>query len=673
MMMRKNKKYYGLIACVSALALATPFVGYNIAKADKLPIISAIAEKLNRDDSLVAHYDFENGIGDAKAIKQGLGVYDGDLSFVNGPSGKAIATTGYGIDLGNKVQGTEFTLSYLVKPNKSQANNQVMMLMGYHAPEHWTAISGDGGDQTYKLWGRTDGAVTVGNAAPMSWTTIGNPTITNNSWSMVTLVGTDGQLDMYVNGEKAASGAYNNPLAGENESILFGANYWDPCFDGSFDEIKIYNRAMDAATIKAEAEKFLENRLQTSLDSACDFEAIKGQNTDREHIRYNLELPTSVLGTSINWTSSKPEVISEKGVVTITDESSEVKLTAEASLEGKTARVELYLAVDALDKSELNALIERAKAFDLTFMSAESAGRLQEVIAEAEAAATFDEIDSATVRLTKAIETLELADEYVDPFDVIPEAEVTVSIEAGSNKDLFVLPETILNKVTVEYTSEDAAVAAYEDGKIVANKVGKTIVTATVKAVSDGFEMQYATAVDVTDKTPAPAPSSGSAPEPAPSSGSGSTGGSTASSGGSSSGSSASTGGQTTPATGAETATTITDSQAPAAGPQQPAGSQTQPGHATKPEASESEALETGETDIESDSSLEEKTDEETDVEETVEQPVEETVVDEPVPEAGETAGLSAGAIAGIIAAVVAVLALLGFVLTKLGLLTIFK
>lgn len=671
--MRKNKKYYGLIACVSALALATPFVGYNIAKADKLPIISAIAEKLNRDDSLVAHYDFENGIGDAKAIKQGLGVYDGDLSFVNGPSGKAIATTGYGIDLGNKVQGTEFTLSYLVKPNKSQANNQVMMLMGYHAPEHWTAISGDGGDQTYKLWGRTDGAVTVGNAAPMSWTTIGNPTITNNSWSMVTLVGTDGQLDMYVNGEKAASGAYNNPLAGENESILFGANYWDPCFDGSFDEIKIYNRAMDAATIKAEAEKFLENRLQTSLDSACDFEAIKGQNTDREHIRYNLELPTSVLGTSINWTSSKPEVISEKGVVTITDESSEVKLTAEASLEGKTARVELYLAVDALDKSELNALIERAKAFDLTFMSAESAGRLQEVIAEAEAAATFDEIDSATVRLTKAIETLELADEYVDPFDVIPEAEVTVSIEAGSNKDLFVLPETILNKVTVEYTSEDAAVAAYEDGKIVANKVGKTIVTATVKAVSDGFEMQYATAVDVTDKTPAPAPSSGSAPEPAPSSGSGSTGGSTASSGGSSSGSSASTGGQTTPATGAETATTITDSQAPAAGPQQPAGSQTQPGHATKPEASESEALETGETDIESDSSLEEKTDEETDVEETVEQPVEETVVDEPVPEAGETAGLSAGAIAGIIAAVVAVLALLGFVLTKLGLLTIFK
>ena len=562
------------------------------------------------------------------------------------------------------------------------------MLMGYHDPEHWTAISGDGGDQTYKLWGRTDGAVTVGNAAPMSWTTIGNPTITNDSWSMVTLVGTDGQLDMYVNGEKAASGAYNNPLAGQNESILFGANYWDPCFDGSFDEIKIYNRAMDAATIKAEAEKFLDNRLQTSLDSACDFEAIKGQNTDREHIRYNLELPTSVVGTSINWTSSKPEVISEKGEVTITDQSSEVKLTAEASLEGKTARVELYLAVDALDKSELNALIERAKAFDLTFMSAESAGRLQEVIAEAEAAATFDEIDSATVRLTKAIETLELADEYVDPFDVIPEAEVTISMEVGSSKDLFVLPKSVLDKVTVEYASEDAAVVSYEDGKAEAKEVGKTIVTATVKALSDGFEMEYATAVGVTEKVvepspaPAPAPSESSEVTPEPEvkpgteSGSGSQNsastGSTSSSGSSaSSGTSASTGGQTTTTT--ETETTITDPQTPTAGGQQDTKPSTKPGQTTKPEVTEAEELETAETEIEAESAVEDNSAEEATVEEAVEQPAEETIADEPVPEAVEDAGLSAGAVAGIIVAIAAAVALLGFVLSKLGLLRIFK
>ncbi|SDI73534.1 Concanavalin A-like lectin/glucanases superfamily protein [Pseudobutyrivibrio sp. 49] len=637
------------------------------------------------DNYLVASYNFEDGIGDAKAIVKGLGNYDGELKFVNGANGKAIVTDGYGLDLGNKVQGLDYTISFLVKPYASQANNQVMMLMGYHSPEHWTAISGDGGDQSYKLWGRTDGAKTVGNAAAMSWTTIGNPTITNNAWSMVTLVGTDGHLDMYVNGEKAASGAFNNPLCGTNESILFGANYWDPCFNGAFDEIKIYNRALDESAIKAAAEDFLDNRLQTSLDSACDFEAIKGQNTDREHIRYNLELPTSVIGTAVTWTSSNPEVISEKGVVTITDKASEVKLTAEASLEGKTARVELNLAVDALDKSELNALIERAKAFDLTFMSAESAGRLEEVIAEAEAAATFDEIDSATVRLTKAIETLELSDEYVDPFDVIPEAEVTVSIEAGSNKDLFVLPESILNKVTVEYASEDDSVATYVDGKLDAKNAGKTIVTATVKAVSDGFEMQYATAVDVTAKTPAPAPAPSSGSAGSGSQG-GSTGGSSASSGGSSSsgstssgssssGSSASTGGQTTPATGTETTTTITDPQAPAAGPQQGTGAQTKPGQTTKPSTGEAtEAEGEAETTIEDEATpTTGDVSEETKPEETVEQPSEETIADEQVPEAGDSAGLSAGAVAGIIAAAVAVLALLGFVLSKLGILTIFK
>ena len=644
------------------------------------------------DNYLVASYNFEDGIGDAKPIVKGLGAYDGELKFVNGANGKALLTDGYGIDLGNKVQGTDFTISFLAKPAATQGENQVMMLMGYHAPEHWTAISGDGGDQSYKLWGRTDGAKVVGNAAPMNWTTIGNPTITNGVWSAITLVGTDGHLDIYVNGVKAGGGAFNNPLYGENESILFGANYWDACFNGAIDEIKIYNRAMDEATVKAEADDFLDNRLQTSLDAACDFDAIKGQNTDKNHIRYNLELPTSVVGTSINWTSSNPEVISEKGVVTVTDKSSEVKLTAEASLDGKKAIVELELTVDALDKSELNSLIERAKAFDLTFMSAESATRLEEVIAEAEAAETFDEIDTATVRLTKAIETLELADEYVDPFEVIPEAEVTVSIEAGSNKDLFVLPESILDKVTVEYASEDADVASYEAGRVEANKVGKTIVTATVKALSDGFEMQYATAVDVTEKAPGPAPqpgTSGPAPQPGSSTG-GSTGGSASSGGssssgssssssGSSSGSSASAGGQTTPAPG--TQTTITDPQAPAAGPQQGTGSQTQPANPTKPSTGDATEANNGDEDetktIEDENTpttgdVAEDSSSETKPEESAEQS-DETIEEEPVPEAGGNSGVSAGLVVSIIAAAVALLSLLIFILSKLGILTIFK
>ena len=626
------------------------------------------------DNYLVENYSFEDGIGDAKPILKGLGKYDGELSFVAGPNGKAIATNGYGLDLGNKIQGTDFTVSYLVKPNKSQAENQVMMLMGYHDPEHWTAISGDGGDQSYKLWGKTaDGAKTVGNAVPMSWTTIGSPTIVNNAWSMVTLVGTDGHLDMYVNGSKVASGDYNNPLCGAKESILIGANYWDPCFDGAFDEIKVYNRAMSADVIKQQAEKFLDSRLQDGLDSACSFDLIKGQNTDPKHIRYNLELPTSVIGTAVTWTSSNPEVISEKGAVSISNESADVKLTATAELEGKTARVELEFSVDALDKSELNALIERAKGFDLTFMSAETAGRLNEVLAEAEDANTFDEIDSSIVRLTKAIETLEPADEFVDPFDVIPEAEVNVSVAEGSSRELFILPKSILDKVTVEYTSEDSEVASYEDGKLVANKVGKTIVTATVKALSDEFEMQYATAVDVTAKpAPAPAPSAG---------GSGATGGTSASSGSSSSQSSSSTATASTSA-GSQVAskpaeTTITDGQTPLAG-QQPAAEtkpQTKPGKSTKTDGGRTEeSVETGETEIEAETSLEDEVVEEPKSEDVSEEPAtEETVADEEVPAAGESSSISPMAVVGIVVGIAAVLALLAFVLSKLGLLTIFK
>ena len=45
--MKKNKKFYGLVGGVMALALATPFIAYNVAKADTLY------------SDVVAWYDFD--------------------------------------------------------------------------------------------------------------------------------------------------------------------------------------------------------------------------------------------------------------------------------------------------------------------------------------------------------------------------------------------------------------------------------------------------------------------------------------------------------------------------------------------------------------------------------------------------------------------------------------
>lgn len=642
--MKNKKKFYGLIAGVTLLALATPFVGVSIAKADMF-------------QGLVASYDFKDGIGDAKAIVKGMGAYNGEITYVDGINGKAVDFNDFGLDLGNKVNGTDFTITFSVCPDKTQAENQVMMLLGYHDKEHWLALSGDGADQEYKLWGRTDGVKTIGNAQPMSWTTVGNPTVPNGVWSQVALVGTDGKITMYVDGEKVVSGISNNPLGSVNDSILFGANNWDACFDGKVDDIKIYNKAMSEGTVEEIAEAFKESRVQRSLELACSFDAIGGNNTDAGQIRYDLSLPTSVLGSNITWKSSDESVISNKGVVAIDDKKHDITLTADVKVDGVKGHIELKLVVDALDKAALNALIETAEGYDLSFMTEESADRLRSAIAEAKAATSFDEIDNATLHIESSIKALTPADEYEDPFDMIPESKVELTMKPGEEQVLFVLPDAIEKMVKVEYTSNDEAVS-FEDGKAKAVAVGKAIVTAKVTALSDGFAMDYSTAVKVANDEPVtPAPSGGSS-----SGGSSSSGAGSSSSSGSGSSSAGAAAGTTTPVVAGNTGaqTQIPDAQVPAAG-----GSQsTKPKNDkvdTKTEDSDETIVEDEVVDEASDDAVEEP-------EETVDDTTSETTIsEEQTPEAGQSSGTSPVVV--IIAALVIIGAAILAFLAKLGIL----
>ncbi|MBQ8489784.1 MAG: LamG domain-containing protein [Pseudobutyrivibrio sp.] len=643
--MKNKKKFYGLIAGVTLLALATPFVGVSIVKADMF-------------QGLVASYDFEDGIGDAKAIVKGMGAYNGEITYVDGINGKAVDFNDFGLDLGNKVNGTDFTITFSVCPDKSQADNQVMMLLGYHDKEHWLALSGDGADQEYKLWGRTDGVKTIGNAKPMSWTTVGNPTVPNGVWSQVALVGTDGNITMYVDGEKVVSGISNNPLGSENDSILFGANNWDACFDGKVDDIKIYNKAMSEGTVEEIAEAFKESRVQRSLELACSFDAIGGSNTEAGQIRYDLSLPTSLLGSNITWKSSDESVISNKGVVTIDDKKHDITLTADVKVDGVKGHVELKLVVDALDKAALNALIETAEGYDLSFMTEESADRLRSAIAEAKAATSFDEIDNATLHIESSIKALTPADEYEDPFDMIPESKVELTMKPGEEQVLFVLPDAIEKMVKVEYTSNDEAVS-FEAGKAKAIAVGKAIVTARVTAVSDGFAMDYSTAVKVAkDETVTPAPSGGSSSGGSSSSG----GGSSSSSGSGSSSSTGSGAAATTPVVAGNTGAQaqIPDAQVPAAGGNQ----STKPKNDkvdTKTEDSDETIVEDEVVDEASDDVVDES-------EETVDDTTSETTIsDEQTPEAGQSSGTSPVVV--IIAALVIIGAAILAILAKLGIL----
>ena len=64
---------------------------------------------------------------------------------------------------------------------------------------------------------------------------------------------------------------------------------------------------------------------------------------------------------------------------------------------------------------------------------------------------------------------------------------------------MFKIPEEIEDMVSITYQSGNEKVAVYENGKVNAVASGETVVTTIVEAKYDGFQMEYATVIDVED------------------------------------------------------------------------------------------------------------------------------------------------------------------------------
>lgn len=69
----------------------------------------------------------------------------------------------------------------------------------------------------------------------------------------------------------------------------------------------------------------------------------------------------------------------------------------------------------------------------------------------------------------------------------------------GDSEQLFTLPDSVKDNVTVEYFSSDEESATYADGKVTALKDGRVTVTAIVTAKSNGYKEEYSTALNISD------------------------------------------------------------------------------------------------------------------------------------------------------------------------------
>ena len=460
------------------------------------------------DDRLVASFDFENtldngveGGTDAQALGYKLGSYTGEVVYEQGRDGQAVRLGDYGLKLNQQDVGDEYTVSFWVKNHSALAENQVLLLLGYHDPENWMALSGSQSNTSkLKFWG---------NGGGFSWTTLATTSVPADTWHQITITGTQGQATLYRDGVSLGTVQSNNPLTGSNADIYLGVNNWDALFDGLVDEVRVYNIALSQEEVQEQALDEFQDMFQQSVEGTLEAAQLLGDNDSAQDVRYDLPLPQIAGGMDVTWTSSNPDVIATDGSVTSPETDTDVSLTA--VFQNGLLRYEMRFdfTVTAFDRSQLDSLLEQARAVDTTLLTPESAQRLAQAVEAAEGVEnTFAAVDQATQTLRFTLDHLYYRDEAVNPFAFIQEAEAQVELEAGETAKVFTLPDSVKDYVTVTYTTENENVATYQDGVVTAAGAGKTIITATVTAKYDGFQMAYSTAVEVLGQPePTPEPS----------------------------------------------------------------------------------------------------------------------------------------------------------------------
>ena len=288
------------------------------------------------------------------------------------------------------------------------------------------------------------------------------------------------------------------------------------------DEVKIYNIAMSQEEVQNQAKDIFQTVFEQKAEASLTLSSLLGDNKNKDNIIYDLELPTALDTMSVSWSSSNPDVIANDGTVTSPSEDTEVSMTATVTSGVLSYQKTFAFTVKGLDRSELDALISEAEKIDTTYLTEASKARLAAAIQGAkDAENSFAAVEKAQAELQLAMDNLYYLDEAVNPFAYIADPETEIAMKEGETKDLFAVPEAVSDYVTVEYASENDAVATYKDGTVTAAAEGKVIVTATVTAKYDGFKMEYSTAVEVTGseeptETPTPEPTEEPTETPTP-------------------------------------------------------------------------------------------------------------------------------------------------------------
>lgn len=345
----------------------------------------------------------------------------------------------------------------------------------------------------------------------------------NDIFHTLDMVFDEGKVTLYMDGEqiKGDSGEYSIDSgysmqtdivdANTTETVLgyIGKSLWpaDGLFQGKLSSFKIYNAALSAEQIQGEDVKQAFQEKVNGMELTADNLGTKNPSVDE--IKYDLaSLPDTFEENPVTWSSNPEGLIAADGKV-YNDETADkdAKLIATVTSGSMTAKKEFAVKVLKADRTALNTAIATAqeKIANAQDYTADSIAKLRTALQEAQSQEIKGQtrIDSAETKLTREINKLVEARGDRDPFSKITNScwDREVTIEPTKTATVFRLPNTLkLNEdVTITYESSHPAIASVNaNGLVTAGKrVGYARITTKVKAVYDGFEMEYQTLVKV--------------------------------------------------------------------------------------------------------------------------------------------------------------------------------
>lgn len=398
----------------------------------------------------VATYTFDGTLSSkegttAKAYARAYGAYSGDITYVAGRNAaitsdtedKAVQLGSYGLELEEKNIGTEYTVSCWVKPDGTIANNMPVIALGYHTPELWTAISGDGGTNACKVWANDK----VNNK--FAWKTLGNMTIPSGEWSMVTLSQTAGTLSMYLNGNLVGTAAAPDIMNGENAAIDLGVNNWDDLFTGQMDDVSVYNRSLTATQVRylydgKDEETVFKEEGFTVTDELTMFQ--------KEKRTITVTLPSAVAAenATISYQSKNEDVATvDNGTVTGVN-AGETTITTSVTVGSTTLKKDTTVTVESSENLKEGIAVE----YDLTQIVdgklKDVSGRGNDAAVEGESGISFVKEDGKTVMKMASNDSyiklpLSIMDSLTDKEQFTIETTFAKSSACGNNAWLFCL------------------------------------------------------------------------------------------------------------------------------------------------------------------------------------------------------------------------------------------